>query len=162
MLTFGDRQLGLTIAALGAAIVYLAARLPGPVVGSHIAYGPGFFPSLLGAATTVAGLCLVAKPPAVDGNAATGPSSETRERPRIIGPALVLGAMLAYVGLSELVGFLPISILILVCLLALGGMRIVPALLLSVFTSVAIYLLFSKGLLVPLPRGLLQPLAAWL
>jgi putative tricarboxylic transport membrane protein len=161
MVKFHDRHLGVMMVALGAAITGLAMALPGPITGAHIAYGPGFFPSLLGVATMLAGLALAIRGPqaAKDGDAS---DAEAKGRPRFVAPLLVLASMRAYVYLSDTVGFLPMSMVILVLLLMVGGMRFISALLLSLATSIAIYLLFSKVLMVPLPRGLLQSWAIWL
>ncbi|CAN7653074.1 tripartite tricarboxylate transporter TctB family protein [Neorhizobium sp. LjRoot104] len=161
MTNLGDRGLGLLIAALGIAVIYMALQLPEPMAGSHIAYGPGFFPVLLGIATVAAGVALaVFRPDAVENEDAV--ASPHTGRPRLAGPLLVLLAMLAYIYFSELIGFIPLAAVTLAVLLIFGGMRVLLAIALSLVASVFIYLMFSKGLLVPLPRGLLQPWAIWL
>ncbi|CDZ60182.1 tripartite tricarboxylate transporter TctB family protein [Neorhizobium galegae] len=162
MTNLGDRGLGLLIAAFGIAVIYMALQLPEPMAGSHIAYGPGFFPVLLGIAAVAAGVALaVIRPGSVEDEDTV--ASPHAGRPRLAGPLLVLLAMLAYVYLSELIGFIPLAAVTLAILLIFGGIRfLLFAVALSVVASVLIYLMFSKGLLVPLPRGLLQPWAIWL
>jgi len=161
MTNLGDRALGLLIAAFGIGVIYMALQLPEPMAGSHIAYGPGFFPVLLGIVATIAGVALAIVRPGIPGEEDTDGLSQAG-RPRFAGPALVLLSMLAYVYLSDLIGFIPLAAATLAILLVFGGMRLLPALVLSIVASVSIYFMFSKGLLVPLPRGPLQTWAIWL
>ncbi|MGK6316611.1 tripartite tricarboxylate transporter TctB family protein [Neorhizobium sp. DT-125] len=161
MTKLGDRGVGLLVAVFGIAVIYMALQLPEPMAGSHIAYGPGFFPVLLGLAAVAAGVALaVVRPGSVEDEDKV--ASPHTGRPRFAGPLLVLLAMLAYVYLSDLIGFIPLATVTLAILLIFGGMRFLLAAALSLVASVFIYLMFSKGLLVPLPRGILQPWAIWL
>lgn len=69
--------------------------------------------------------------------------------------AAVLGAVVAYLLLAGLLGFLLTMALVLALLMLWLRVRPVVALSAAVATSVLIYLLFDAFLLVPLPAGLL-------
>ncbi|MFB7146010.1 tripartite tricarboxylate transporter TctB family protein [Agrobacterium deltaense] len=161
MTNLGDRRLGLLVAVVGIVIIYMSLQLPEPMSDTHIAYGPGFFPALLGVAAAVAGVTLAIVRPGAGQNEdedAVAPA----EAPRLGGPVLVLLAMLSYIYLSDLIGFIPLATATLTILLMFGGMRFPKAIALSLLASILVYLMFSKVLLVPLPRGLLQSWALWL
>ena len=66
----------------------------------------------------------------------------------------VLGAVLCYIFLAELLGFLIFSFVILVVLMKWLKVKTLHSLIMSVVVTLGIYLLFSKILLVPLPWGL--------
>lgn len=68
--------------------------------------------------------------------------------------ACVLGAAVAYILLVEYVGFLILSFAILVALMWWFGVKLFPSLVASAGVTLAIFLLFAKILLVPLPWGL--------
>jgi putative tricarboxylic transport membrane protein len=71
----------------------------------------------------------------------------------------VVAAILAYQWLSEWLGFLPVAVALLVALMKLLGVSTRAALLTSVLAALFIHTLFVKFLLVPLPWGLLDPIA---
>ena len=71
-----------------------------------------------------------------------------------INIAFVLSAILCYIFFSDFVGFLIFSFVILVILMKWLKVRTSLSLLMSVGVTLAIYLLFAKILLVPLPWGL--------
>lgn len=66
----------------------------------------------------------------------------------------VLGAVVCYIFLAEYVGFLIFSFVILMILMKWLKVKLLPSLIMSVVVTMAIYLLFAKILLVPLPWGL--------
>jgi putative tricarboxylic transport membrane protein len=71
-----------------------------------------------------------------------------------INIVFVLGAVVCYIFLAEYVGFLIFSFVILMILMKWLKVKVLPSLIMSAVVTVAIYLLFAKMLLVPLPWGL--------
>ena len=68
--------------------------------------------------------------------------------------AFVLGTIVCYIFLVEYVGFLIFSFVILMILMKWLKVKLLSSLLMSTTVTLAIYLLFAKILLVPLPWGL--------
>jgi len=66
----------------------------------------------------------------------------------------VLGTVLCYILLAEYAGFLIFSFVILMILMKWLKVKILPSLIMSIVVTLAIYVLFAKILLVPLPWGL--------
>jgi putative tricarboxylic transport membrane protein len=71
----------------------------------------------------------------------------------VLSFALILIALVSYVLLAETVGFVLMSVAILIVLSLWMGVRPWLAIAMSVLFSLAIYQLFAHGLRVPLPRG---------
>ncbi len=71
-----------------------------------------------------------------------------------INIAFVLGAVVCYIFFSEFLGFLIFSFVILLILMKWLRVSTVLSLVMSAGVTLAIYLLFAKILLVPLPWGL--------
>jgi putative tricarboxylic transport membrane protein len=155
-----DKMIGLGFAALGIVILVLSLQLPPPVMATHIAYGAGFFPSILGVAIALAGAAM-ALTPAGD-SAELDEADEPAEDNHWFKPALVMLAGLAYVLFAQQVGFLILAPIILTGLLLLGRVAPWRALVIGILGSVIVYVLFAKLLLVPLPLGLLTPFGAHL
>ena len=71
-----------------------------------------------------------------------------------INIAFVLGAIVGYIFFSDYIGFLIFSFVILMILMKWLKVKTILSLVMSVGVTLAIYLLFAKILLVPLPWGL--------
>jgi putative tricarboxylic transport membrane protein len=71
-----------------------------------------------------------------------------------INIAFVLGTVACYILLAEYVGFLIFSFVILLILMKWLRVKTLHSLVMSIAVTLAIYLLFAKVLLVPLPWGL--------
>ena len=71
-----------------------------------------------------------------------------------INIVFVLGAVVCYIFLAEYLGFLIFSFAILMILMKWLKVKTLPSLAMSVVVTLAIYVLFAKILLVPLPWGL--------
>jgi len=70
-----------------------------------------------------------------------------------VNVALTIFFLLAYVLLSDWIGFIPLSLVIITTLLYRLGSSLVMAVLIAIATTVIIQILFAKVLLVPLPAG---------
>ena len=115
--------------------------------------GPALFPQVLAVLFILCGIGLAAQ--------------GLRNRERLLGVdlggiapagwlniACVLGSIVSYIYLVEYLGFLVFSFAMLMALLKWFRVKWLPSLAMSVAVPLAIYFLFAKVLLVPLPWGL--------
>lgn len=154
-----DRISGLFLFLLGLAAFWGGSKLP-PVPGQQV--GPSAFPMVVGAGLVIVGLLIAlhigrtfeeAAESELAEHGGIDPEAEAYQQRRrwlaFLPPAL----MVAYYFLSERLGFVPIStIMIAILAYALNANRkmILPV---SVLGSLFIYLIFVKVLRVPLPPG---------
>ena len=124
------------------------------------AYGPNLFPILIGvgflitgAILTVQGLMQRAGAPLVQVGAWAS------DRRNVVNFALVLLALLFYIVASGWLGFIPTSLIIMVVLLKSFGSGLLTAVVIATLTTLGMHALVARVLLVPLPWGLLQPVA---
>ena len=121
-------------------------------------YGPSLFPRILGAGLILCGAALVRN--GLAARRAGAPWLElapwTRDPWRVTSFLLTLALLLVYILASEPVGFIPIALAFLLALFVWLGVRLVPAVLIAVVTTIAIHWFFSTMLRVPLPRGWLN------
>jgi len=146
-----DLLLGAVTIGGGAAIAWLASQIRG-MPGQP--FSPGFVPGIVGCLAMLVGAVLILR-------AATGhaPPIEEEMQEDGAGPPLPLAAtwlvagILAIAFLLEAIGFLPLMVVWLAGFQALLGVRLLPALLLSVGMSFAVDQAFTRLLGVPLPPG---------
>jgi putative tricarboxylic transport membrane protein len=121
-------------------------------------YGPSLFPRILGAGLILCGAALIWN--GLAARRAGAPWLElapwTRDPWRAASFLLTLTALLAYILVSETIGFIPIALVFLLTLFVWLGVRPVPAVLTAIVTTIAIHWFFSTMLRVPLPRGWLD------
>jgi putative tricarboxylic transport membrane protein len=124
------------------------------------AYGPDLFPILIGvgflitgAILTLQGLAQRAAQPLVEAGAWAA------DRGNVVNFALVLLALLFYIAASDWLGFILTAFIIMLVLLKSFGSGMVAALVIAALTTLGIHTLFARILLVPLPWGVLQPVA---
>jgi putative tricarboxylic transport membrane protein len=124
------------------------------------AYGPDLFPILIGvgflitgAILTIQGLAQRAVQPLVEVGAWAA------DRRNVVNFALVLLALLFYIAASDWLGFILTAFIIMLVLLKSFGSGVVTALVVAALTTLGIHTLFARVLLVPLPWGVLQPVA---
>jgi putative tricarboxylic transport membrane protein len=124
-------------------------------------YGPALFPTLIGLGFIGTGAILIWR--GVRERAGT-PWIEfapwTREAHRLGGFVLVLAAIVAYILVSDAIGFLLISFVILTVLMAWLGEAIWRATVIALAMTLLIDWFFGDLMRVPLPRGLLNLLSA--
>jgi putative tricarboxylic transport membrane protein len=124
------------------------------------AYGPDLFPIMIGVGFLITGAILT-----VRGIASRGgqPLLEVGawadERRNVVSFALVLLALLFYIAASDWLGFIPTAFIIVLVLLKSFGSGLITAVVIAALTTLGIHALFARVLLVPLPWGLLQPVA---
>ncbi|MBK0023847.1 tripartite tricarboxylate transporter TctB family protein [Ochrobactrum sp. S46] len=149
-----QRLVGAGFALVGIVVVIMAVQLPQPLAATRIAYGPGFFPLLLGIVIAASGTWLAL---AGAGRAIDEVEGERYSLRAFAKPAVVFLAALTYVFFSQQVGFLILAPIILMSLLLLGRVSIGLSLVIAMATAIIVYIVFAKILLVPLPLGLLSP-----
>jgi len=123
-------------------------------------YGPALFPTLIGVGFIVTGVILTVSglrrrdlEPLVDGG------EWLRSGPHVINFLAVVGGLLLYILVSDWLGFILTSLLLLFGWLVLfRGGKPISSLAIALAVTLAVNYAFSQLLLVPLPLGLLQPL----
>jgi putative tricarboxylic transport membrane protein len=122
--------------------------------------GPALFPVLIGVGFLVSGLILI-----VSGvrRRRTEPwfagGEWLRSRSHVIKFLAVIGGLVAYILLSNWLGFILTSLLLLFAWLVLfRDGKPVSSLAIALAVTLVVHYSFSQLLLVPLPLGLLQPL----
>lgn len=155
-----DLFVGLCFAALGTFVCWYAASLPAP---RHVDYGPGLFPSIVGAGLIATGLTIALKSLR---HLRSQPWFERPEWSRSPRNALrfwsILLALPLYVLLADTLGFLLTSTLIMTLMLRIRAVPIVRALLVALIVSMVLTLLFASFLGVPLPWGPLTNVSEYL
>lgn len=153
-----DAVLGVILLLFAAAvIVHAQTSFPG-LPGQD--YGPAFFPTVIGSGLALCGIIFV-----IQGVA------RLREVPlvrlgswasssrHVANLLVVLGALLFYILLSDILGFFITSTVLLTGLLVQFRNRFLPSLGLAVAATFVVHFFFYKMLLVPLPWGFLEPFA---
>ena len=148
-----DRWVGIALALLGLAVLWSARAFP-DVPGQKL--GAAFLPMLVGAGLLLCAIALVVR--SLRGRAYADEAAPAAAGTEHFGSSLVIiGAVLAYIFLSERIGFLIIAPL---CLMAgflafrIGWQR---ALLWAVVGTLVVHFSFYKLLRVPLPWGVIPP-----
>ena len=151
-----DAVLGLVLVLFAVAVIAYASTFPA-MPGQR--YGPALFPTLIGVGLAVCGSILILQGirarRLVGGPLVAWPA----ERAGKINVAILVAALLFYILAVDDLGFIPTGVAVLTAVLIRLGTRMLPALMIAVAATLVIHVLFSKLLLVPLPWGLLQPVA---
>ncbi|MBI5318877.1 tripartite tricarboxylate transporter TctB family protein [Bradyrhizobium sp.] len=153
-----DRVTGLFLVGLGAAAAFGGWRLP-PVPGQPV--GPNVFPLVIGIGLLLCGLAIAfgighsfeeeEEIVPYEGGEAPAPRGKLYGLRALLPPALLL----LYVFVADRLGFILTAALIVYVTATALGARWKLALPLTVLAPIAIHLIFSKLLRVPLPIGLL-------
>ncbi|MGH6914066.1 MAG: tripartite tricarboxylate transporter TctB family protein [Geminicoccales bacterium] len=154
---FNDAIFGVLLIAF--AIAEIAYTRTFPTLYGQV-YGPDLFPILIGvgflitgAFLTVRGFALRAAAPLVEIGAWAA------DRRNVVNFALVLLALVFYIVASDWLGFILTAFVIMLVLLKSFGSGMATAAVIAALTTLGIHTLFARVLLVPLPWGLLQPVA---
>jgi putative tricarboxylic transport membrane protein len=123
-------------------------------------YGPNLFPTIISLGMIVCGGILILQGLA---QRATEPmivvGDWAQNRSNVLNVAILLGCIAFYILISDWLGFILTSLLILTTLLVRLGSTLRTSLIVAVATTFIIHTLFAKVLLVPLPWGILLPVA---
>lgn len=148
-----DRLIGLFCFIFAAYIWYEAGTFP---ASDFDAVGPSLYPRFLATIIGLASLVIFFK-----GNA--DEPTEKGQRPKYGSFLYVLFVSAVYIALLNTVGFIPMTIAFLVCMVLYFDsselkIRVRNALVYAVLFSIFLYLFFAKLLGVLLPNGILQKL----
>jgi putative tricarboxylic transport membrane protein len=150
-----DSMWGMLCIALGAVVLIHVQGFPS-MPGQR--YGPAVFPGLVAAGFIVCGLLLLAR-----GVKAKHPLFEGTEwtrsrmyRLRFVG---LVAAIVFYIFASDALGFLLTGTLTLLGLFKLFGVGLPRAVFIATLATLVIHFLFYKIMRVPLPWGVLTPIA---
>jgi putative tricarboxylic transport membrane protein len=156
---------GIVLSALGGGVVLGAAQFPA-IPGQD--FGPGFFPTILGVGLLLSGaayaIVALRQPEraaaAVAGGAVEQEGGEELPADRSYYAALawLLLGLGAIIYLWETVGFILLLSAFLTGFMVLLRVSLWRAALLAVLVTAAVYLVFIRILMVPLPAGILAPL----
>ena len=151
---FNDAFSGALLLALAVAILFNVSVFP-TIPGQNV--GPSLFPSVLASLLAVCALLLIR-----EGHSSTQPWCELGEWMRsahhLRNFLLTLGCLLFYIVASDALGFIVCGTLILGVLFLAFSVRVQLVLPLALLVTLVIHAAFYKGLRVPLPWGILQPL----
>lgn len=126
-------------------------------------FGPDLFPIVIGAGFIICGVALIVRAAAArreGGGAAIASLGPWAKDQRMVNNLclLILGVVL-YILFSDPVGFIPMSVLLLSVLMLRLRAGVLVSLIVAITTTLVIHTLFAKVLLVPLPWGVLLPIA---
>ncbi|MFK8081592.1 MAG: tripartite tricarboxylate transporter TctB family protein [Granulosicoccus sp.] len=166
-----DAISGLVLSIFAIAVIAYSTTFPS-LHGQ--AYGPSLFPTLIGSCLLACGLILIVRglklyrrnDVAADSTQTQTESASTQrvwvewgdwihDKSRLTNMVLVPGLLISYILLSDWIGFIPLSIVIIGTLLYRLGNSLITAVLVATTATITLQLLFAKVLLVPLPPGLL-------
>lgn len=145
-----DLIFGLVFIALGVTVWAMASAFP-VVPGMH--YGANLFPSIIAAGMIIGGALLSFISLRKMHHAPAGEAAGNGFRLPSLGLLVPCLMVVAYIYLSEVIGAALTMLLIMLVLLFQGGVRWLPALLISVASTAVISLSFGHLLKVPLPSG---------
>lgn len=159
-----DSLIGAVLLVLSLAVLWHVRAFP-PVPGQP--YGSALFPTLAAAGLAIASLLLVIQgvlgrrdPPAampLEGQPDAGDPPSAR--PALLPILIVVVTMGLYIGLVDWLGFIICGTAMLVVLLALFQVRPLYILPVALLATLVIHTGFYRLLRVPLPWGVLQPVA---
>lgn len=149
-----DALLGAILIVIAAVLAIVARGFPA-VPGQD--YGASAFPTLIAVGFAGCGVVLIRqglreKAPLVVWR------DWTRDRRHIVNVLSIVAATLFYIFLSERLGFILTTAIILLALLLRFRVRPVTAVAIAIGTPIVMQYLFGNLLLVPLPWGVLAPI----
>jgi putative tricarboxylic transport membrane protein len=152
-----DAVIGVVLVLFALAMIWHTRAFPA-MPGQD--YGPALFPTLIGIGFIVTGAILI-----VSGlrRRRTEPwfagGDWLRSRRHLLGFLAVIGGLVAYILVSDWLGFIPTALLLLFGWLVLfRDGKPVSSLVIALAVTLVVNYAFSQLLLVPLPLGLLQSL----
>lgn len=150
-----DSLMGAVLLLLSLAVLWHIQGFP-PAAGQQ--YGPALFPGLIAGGLAVASL-LLAWQGLGSGRPLVALNAGLRSPRHLAAFAVALGGAVFYVLCVDTLGFIACSVLVLLALQWALGVRPLTALGVAVLATLVIHTCFYKMLRVPLPWGLLQPVA---
>ena len=153
---FNDAVSGAALLALAIAILINVSGFPA-IPGQSI--GPGVFPGLLAVLLAICAVLLILKGLAATRHEAWIESGDwMKSAVHLRNFIITIGCLVFYILASEVIGFLLCGVIILSSMFWALAVRRGLILPLAVLITLVIHSVFYKGLRVPLPWGVLQPL----
>ncbi len=149
MMRASDTAIGIGVIMFGAAVFLYSTTFPGPA--EHMP-GPSLFPMVLAVLLVLCGAILTGKGIRAGEKMFSRGSSAWRGR-GLQNSLVILGSAVFYIIFSGLFGFLLTSFAVLYADMRWLGVRLWPCLLAAAGTTLFIYIVFAKILLVALPIG---------
>ena len=146
MSKFNDRVFGLIMLVIAVAYYYGATRFPVPFGGSE-AVGPETFPKLLAVILAICSLYMIVKP---------DPDNHWPASRTFVELGIAVVTLIVYALLLEPLGFIVSTTLAVGTLCWRMGARPIKAYLTGLISGVVVFVLFTYGLELPLPLGLLE------
>jgi putative tricarboxylic transport membrane protein len=151
-----DSIIGILLGILALAVLITVSRYPG-IPGQDI--GPAAFPGLLGSLLLLCSVILVWRG-LRDRQTAWVQFGDWLRSPRHLRSfLLVIAGLFFYIQTADLLGFVVCSLVILLTLFFSLGVRLIAALPVAVAVTLFVHTVFYNFLRVPLPWGVLQPIA---
>lgn len=152
-----DAIFGLVLLALGVAVLFGIQGYP-KIPGQPV--GPALFPGIIAVGLCLGGVMLVVRGVRTRAGAPWLVWEDWVRSPRHIAAlAVLLGSVVFYIAAAEWLGFLLTSTAILIALFWVLNVRRSHVVPIAVLATLAIHFAFYKLLRVPLPWGLLTPVA---
>jgi putative tricarboxylic transport membrane protein len=154
-----DAFVGAVFLGAGVFVALYAQSLTPP---RHLAYGPGFFPTLIGTGMALTGGAIIITA------LRAGSADQWVVKPDWWGSAgaslrfwAIPAAIIFYYLVAGTLGFLATAAIILTALTFINGARISIAALVGVVSAVILNIVFASILHVPLPWGPLRSISGW-
>jgi putative tricarboxylic transport membrane protein len=153
---FNDAIAGAVLLALSLAVLWTVQSYP-KIPGQNI--GPGAFPGLVAVLLGICSLVLIWRGvrDKLHHERWITPGAWLTSWPHVRNFLVTIGCLLFYIFASEKVGFILTSIAILSVMFFVLNVRRVLIVPVAVLATVIVFLVFYKGLRVPLPWGWLMP-----
>lgn len=152
---FSDTMLGTVLLLLGASIAIYARTLPA-VPGQQ--YGAAAFPTLIGLAMIGCALLLFAKGWQAGSVPLVARTEWTRQPGALLAVAITIVCIAAYILLARRIGFVPMSVAILIVLFRSLSVSWGKTVFFAVAATLVTDYVFRSLLLVPLPFGIMPRL----
>ncbi len=155
---FDDAVLGLAIAVFGGVIVYFSSQFHAL---RHISYGPGFFPTIIGAGLILCGVLLLGRRVLAGG--LRGPwvmlGDWSRSPRHLVNMILIPASVIFYILASDTLGFFISMIVLLTVQIGWFTRKPLRSVVIAVCVTVLLQEFFQGFMSVPLPWGVLEPFA---
>ncbi len=152
---FNDLVSGAILIAAALLVIILTLRFP-EFPGQN--YGPAVFPRLLAVLLILCGVMMMIRGLAAwrAGEPLADMPSWARDPANVVSALLVLGASLAYILVLDAVGFVPLTIVVLLVLFLWFRVRVPVAVVTALVAAFGVNWFFATLMRVPLPRGLMD------